>query len=76
VRNCALGRDDIWKWFCPTGKSVTGLSSPSAKNISLAPSGKSVALTRAVSGHRGALANVINAAGDAMDADAQLDERR
>ena len=57
---------------CPTGKSVIWLSSPSAKNISLAPSGKSVALTRAVSRHRGALANVINAAGDAMDADSAV----
>jgi hypothetical protein len=74
VRNCPLGRDDIWKWFCPTGKSVVWLSSPAAKNISLAPSGKSVALTRAVSSHRGALANVINAAGDAMDAGSAFDE--
>jgi hypothetical protein len=29
-----------------------------------------------VSGHRGALANVINAARDAMDADTRLDEAR
>jgi hypothetical protein len=29
-----------------------------------------------VSSHRGALANVINAAGDAVDADALNDERR
>jgi hypothetical protein len=60
---CAIGL------ACPTGKSLIWLSSPCAKNISLAPSGKSVALTRAVSSHRGALANVINAAGDAVDAD-------
>jgi hypothetical protein len=62
--------------ICPSGSFATPLSSPSCKNIPLAPSGKSVALTRAVSSHRGALANVINAAGDAVDADARFDEQR
>jgi hypothetical protein len=52
------------------------VSSPSAKNIPLNTSGKSVALTRAVSCHRGALRNVINAAGDAVDANARFDEQR
>ena len=60
---------------CPTGKSVIWPSSPCVKNISLAPSGKSVALTRVVSSHRGALANVINAARDAVDVDARLTKR-
>src|ERR1700733_14916250 len=32
---------------CPTGKSVAGVSSPSAKNISLNPSGKSLLELRA-----------------------------
>jgi hypothetical protein len=32
---------------CPTGKSAIALSSPSSKNISLVPSGKSGALVRA-----------------------------
>ena len=68
--SCAFGL------ACPTGKSVIWLSSPCAKNISLAPSGKSVALARPVSRHRGALANVINAGKDAVDAEALLDERR
>ena len=57
---------------CPTGKSLVSLSSPSAKNIPLSTSGKSLALTRAVSCHRGALRNVINAERDAVDANALL----
>jgi hypothetical protein len=55
--------------ICPSGKI---LSSVIGKDISLATSGKSVALTRAVSCHRGALANVNNAERDAVDADALL----
>jgi hypothetical protein len=52
------------------------LSTPCAKNISLVPSGKSGALVRASRAERGALANVINAERDAVDADAPNDERR
>jgi hypothetical protein len=52
------------------------LSSPRAKNISLNTSGKSDALSRASWAERGALANVINAARDAVDAEAPNDERR
>ena len=49
---------------------------PSRKKYSARAIGQITFRTRAVSGHRGALANVINAAGDAVDADAQFDERR
>src|ERR1700712_2099445 len=52
------------------------VSSPFSKNISLVPSGKSEALSRASRAERGALANVINAARDAVDAEALLDEQR
>jgi hypothetical protein len=62
-------------WDCPTGKSGRRLrirlSTPCAKNISLVPSGKSGALSRASRAERGALANVINAARDAVDAEAR-----
>ena len=61
---------------CPRGKSATGLSIPPCENISLVPSGKSGALSRASRAERGALANVINAARDAVDAEALLDEQR
>jgi hypothetical protein len=44
------------------------------ENIPLVPSGKSAALIRASRAERGALANVINAARDAMDAEARFDE--
>jgi hypothetical protein len=58
----------------PDGQITNFLSSPSAKNISLSPSGKStLQLTRLT--HRGALRNVINAGWDAVDADACLTER-
>jgi hypothetical protein len=56
--------------------SNCGVSSTACKNISLTPSGKSVALSRASRAERGALANVINAARDAVDAEAPNDERR
>src|SRR6476469_5713897 len=49
-----------------------GVSSHSAKNISLNASGKSDALIRTSRAERGALANVINAERDAVDADAPL----
>jgi len=52
--------------------SFISLSSLAAKNILLAPSGKSDALIRTSRAERGALANVINAARDAVDADALL----
>jgi hypothetical protein len=52
-----------------------GLSRPVRKNISLVPSGKSDALSRASRAERGALANVINAARDAMDAEAHETKR-
>jgi hypothetical protein len=61
--------------ICPSGGPSRILSIPSAKNISLVPSGKSGALSRASRAERGALANVINAARDAVDADALSDER-
>jgi hypothetical protein len=71
--------DPLWagksQLICPTGGPAKILSIPSAKNISLAPSGKSGAMSRASRAERGALANVINAARDAMDADAPNDER-
>jgi hypothetical protein len=54
--------------ICPSGCFA---SRPLRKNISLVPSGKSAALSRASRTERGALANVINAARDAVDADAQ-----
>jgi hypothetical protein len=64
----------------PTGKSVRlsdcGVSISRRRNISLVPSGKSDALSRASRAGRGALANVINAERDAVDADTLLDEQR
>jgi len=64
----------------PTGKSVRlsdcGVSISGCRNISLVPSGKSDALSRASRAERGALANVINAERDAVDADTLLDEQR
>jgi hypothetical protein len=47
-----------------------------SKNISLVPSGNSGALVRASRAERGALANVINAERDAVDAEVLLDEQR
>jgi hypothetical protein len=52
------------------------VSSLFGKNIWLAPSGKSGALSRASRAERGALANVINAARDAVDVKARFDETR
>jgi hypothetical protein len=52
------------------------VSSLVCKNIFLSPSGKSDALSRGSRAERGALANVINAARDAVDAEALLDEQR
>jgi hypothetical protein len=46
------------------------------KNISLNPSGKSFLQLAPSCPKRGALRNVINAGGDAVDADAPRDERR
>jgi hypothetical protein len=69
-------RGDCRKLICPSGCFATPLSSPLAKNISLVPSGKSGALSRASRAERGALANVINAARDAVDAKARFDETR
>jgi hypothetical protein len=62
--------------ICPSGNFRMGLSIPLRKNISLSPSGKSGALGCASRAERGALANVINAARDAVDAEALLDEQR
>jgi len=62
----------------PTGKSVPprkNLSSPHAKNISLAPSGKSGVQLRSSTATRGAIAIVTTVRWDAMDADAATDER-
>jgi hypothetical protein len=56
--------------------SNCGVSGAAGKNISLVPSGKSGALGCASRAERGALANVINAARDAVDAEALLDEQR
>jgi hypothetical protein len=60
---------------CPSGCFAASLSSPSAKNISLVPSGKSKAWSRASRAERGALANVINAASDAVDAEVRKTKR-
>jgi hypothetical protein len=74
MKNCAWDR-----LVRPTGKSVRlsdcGVSISRCKNISLVPSDKSVALIPAFRAERGALANVINAERDAVDADALSDER-
>jgi hypothetical protein len=59
----------------PDGRPAKILSSLHRENISLVPSGKSGALVRASRAERGALANVINAERDAVDADALSDER-
>ena len=56
--------------ICPSGDPARIVSSPLPKNISLVPSGKSGALSRASRAEGGALANVINAARDAVDAEA------
>ena len=61
-----------------TGKSVPSrknLSSPSCKNKSLAPSGKSVVQLRPSTATRGAIAIVTTVRWDAMDAKAATDER-
>jgi len=58
------------------GQISIRLSIPPCKNISLVPSGKSDALSRASRAERGALANVINAARDAVDSKARFDETR
>ena len=52
------------------------LSSPFAKKISVAMSGKSSLQAGPVLTHRGALRNVNNAGWDAVDADGAIDERR
>jgi hypothetical protein len=62
--------------ICPSGCFATPVSILSAKNIPLVPSGKSDAWSRASRAGRGALANVINAERDAVDADTLLDEQR
>ena len=46
--------------FCPTGQISKNLSSPSRKNFSLSPSGKSALPARAIPSRRGALAIVTN----------------
>jgi hypothetical protein len=61
--------------ICPSGNFLLPLSSPSAKNISLVPSGKSGALVRASWPTEGR-AHVTNAGWDAVDADALNDEQR
>jgi len=57
-----------------TGKSPESLSSPAHKNISLAPSGKSVILIGASHPNEGR-AHVTNARWDAVDAKRVQDER-
>jgi len=52
----------------PTGKSLKSLSNPLRKNISLTPSGKSVALICASHPYEGRFAIVTNARWDAVDA--------
>jgi hypothetical protein len=79
MRLCRLRSTLVMTRWRPTSKSDRpcncGVSRSSAKNISLVPSGKSEALSRASRAEGGALANVINAERDAMDADAPSDER-
>jgi hypothetical protein len=64
------------KVICPSGGLRKILSRYICKNISLVPSGKSRAQSRASFPTRGALANVINAGTDAVDAEALLDAQR
>jgi hypothetical protein len=60
----------------PTGKSAANLSSPFAKNIPLAPSGKSSLQATPSHPNEGRIAIVTNARWDAMDADSAVDETR
>jgi len=62
---------------CPTGKSLPGtvkLSIPLAKNIPLAPSGKSVINSARLTRYEGRLAIVTNVRWDAVDADCAIGE--
>jgi hypothetical protein len=60
----------------PTGKSATNLSSTLAKNIPLAPSGKSSLQATPSHPNEGRIAIVTNARWDAVDADSAVDETR
>jgi hypothetical protein len=75
-RDDERAKRDLGVLICPTGKSVVVfLSSPLCKNISLNPSGKSSLELPPSCLEGGALANVINAGWDAMDAEARLTKR-
>jgi hypothetical protein len=59
--------------ICPTGYFARGVSSPFSKNISVLQNAKSPYMST-VPPHQGALANVINAGRDAVDAEVTQDE--